>query len=350
MLCDDVIHAANPRMWRRPFGLRRPQGALRNWLMIAANRVRSAQRFAISAEALHVISHVAQSKPSSLMAGLGIARLPFHKLFIEYDWNQRFRILVDEFDYPDLREDKAKKLRFGLLASATDETLQRGTVHLLTKYDDYTPTMGPIYLDFDFALENNLVRQRHAERGTLATVESVKNNTNNRHPKEYSPRFVNQPSETDAMTEMNNIFDVCYDPEAKPHLEQIGEDGQDAINKYVNSWRVNMGGEARFFLGTIMLLNSRNLADVKEVSVRDANRVRRSNDLQSIVTHHRVSIKLTKVSRNRMNSQGIPVGEMAYHMVRGHWKVRKTGVFFWRPHFAGNRDKGTVVKDYDVRP
>lgn len=37
------------------------------------------------------------------------------------------------------------------------------------------------------------------------------------------------------------------------------------------------------------------------------------------------------------------------HARRGHFKVRKTGIFWWSPHMAGRRDKGVVVNDYDVK-
>lgn len=36
------------------------------------------------------------------------------------------------------------------------------------------------------------------------------------------------------------------------------------------------------------------------------------------------------------------------HMVRGHPKTRKTGVFFWSPHHRGDRTKGVIEKDYIV--
>lgn len=34
------------------------------------------------------------------------------------------------------------------------------------------------------------------------------------------------------------------------------------------------------------------------------------------------------------------------HFVRGHFKVRKTGVFWWNPHTAGSKELGFVEKEY----
>jgi hypothetical protein len=39
---------------------------------------------------------------------------------------------------------------------------------------------------------------------------------------------------------------------------------------------------------------------------------------------------------------------MRLHSRRGHFKTRKTGIFWWSNHMAGRRDKGTIVKDYNV--
>src|SRR5579859_7160393 len=103
MLCDDIIAAENPRVWNRPFGVRNPTGDMKQWIISASHRVRNAERFALDSEALEVATHVGQSKPSSLVAGLGIARLPFSRVFIEFDWIARLKILMRDFGYADRR-------------------------------------------------------------------------------------------------------------------------------------------------------------------------------------------------------------------------------------------------------
>jgi hypothetical protein len=39
---------------------------------------------------------------------------------------------------------------------------------------------------------------------------------------------------------------------------------------------------------------------------------------------------------------------MRGHFVMGHWKIRRSGIYFWRPHARGHFDKGTIIKDYLV--
>lgn len=37
------------------------------------------------------------------------------------------------------------------------------------------------------------------------------------------------------------------------------------------------------------------------------------------------------------------------HSVRGHFKVRKTGIFFWNSFIRGSKTKGEIVKDYNIK-
>jgi hypothetical protein len=41
--------------------------------------------------------------------------------------------------------------------------------------------------------------------------------------------------------------------------------------------------------------------------------------------------------------------ERKLHMVRGHFKVRRTGVFFWNAFQRGNPALGFMHKDYELR-
>ena len=40
---------------------------------------------------------------------------------------------------------------------------------------------------------------------------------------------------------------------------------------------------------------------------------------------------------------------MRGHFVRGHFKTRKTGIYFWHPHARGSFDRGMIEKTYEMR-
>ena len=55
--------------------------------------------------------------------------------------------------------------------------------------------------------------------------------------------------------------------------------------------------------------------------------------------------------KERIYPEGDPRGDyapMRGHFVRGHFKIRKTGVFFWHPHARGDFGRGQIEKDYEI--
>lgn len=59
---------------------------------------------------------------------------------------------------------------------------------------------------------------------------------------------------------------------------------------------------------------------------------------------------MSKTRKNVLAASGIPTGQHRAHLVRGHFKVRKSGVFWWMPFVRGNQKLGFVHKHYEVKP
>lgn len=69
------------------------------------------------------------------------------------------------------------------------------------------------------------------------------------------------------------------------------------------------------------------------------------------------TIKLPGVTYDSSGKANMTKDEMAYHLVRGHFKTytaerpllgKATGTYWWAPQARGNKDNGEVVKDYEV--
>jgi hypothetical protein len=117
-------------------------------------------------------------------------------------------------------------------------------------------------------------------------------------------------------------------------------------DKYtVETLAIAAGHALRFFL----LLNARN-----EVVTVDAgpdmeriNKKRRRKGKPDLFTSLSVRIDLSRRIRVIHRRGGAPNHTaMAEHWVRGHFKIRKTGVFWWSPFARGN--PGEVPPSYDV--
>jgi len=93
----------------------------------------------------------------------------------------------------------------------------------------------------------------------------------------------------------------------------------------------------------LALLNSRNCVSIDKAEVSTGNKLRRLRGKPPLLSHSTVNIHLNK--RDARASEAMSPAEVRLHMVRGHFKVRKSGVFFWRPHLRGDADFGEVVHD-----
>ena len=63
--------------------------------------------------------------------------------------------------------------------------------------------------------------------------------------------------------------------------------------------------------------------------------------------------KLLKIARRQqrrvyVNGNASDHAPMRGHFVMGHWKHRKTGLYFWHPHKRGDFKRGRIEKDYEV--
>lgn len=112
---------------------------------------------------------------------------------------------------------------------------------------------------------------------------------------------------------------------------------------------VDWSGESMFILSTLALLNSVNTTEKQEVDLSKLNRSRVKRGVPPLETYHvlKIHTKLKQRMAQRDREEG-ETRDVSWHMVMGHFKVRKTGIFHWRPHARGDREHGVVTKDYEV--
>lgn len=114
----------------------------------------------------------------------------------------------------------------------------------------------------------------------------------------------------------------------------------------MEDWR----GEVRFTLAMLGLLNARNVADTEIVDKSEHNRKRAKKAQPPLCSHIVLKIRpklkpmLVPGRRGWQERQE----DIRAHFVRGHFKARRTGVFWWNTHMRGNLDSGFVAKDYEL--
>jgi hypothetical protein len=106
----------------------------------------------------------------------------------------------------------------------------------------------------------------------------------------------------------------------------------------------NWIGEPGFLIATLALLNSRNASEA--VSTEPNNRQRRRSNRTPLFSYHLVCIPQRYRDRNMAVGDNDDPRQLRGHFCRGHFKVRRTGVFFWSAHQRGDPRRGFVHHDY----
>lgn len=108
------------------------------------------------------------------------------------------------------------------------------------------------------------------------------------------------------------------------------------------------GGEPWFWMSVLALLNARNGATVQAGEDRSKlNRARAKAGKRPLGDFHVLTVRLNKAERAAQRAGHEHPG-MRAHMVRGHFKMRATGMYWWRPFVRGDFDKGFAGKRYDL--
>lgn len=111
-----------------------------------------------------------------------------------------------------------------------------------------------------------------------------------------------------------------------------------------NNWR----GEVRFWPVAMMLLNSRNIAyaDTGATDKRHARLVKEGK--APLTTFSVCKIKMDRIGRRGSDEPSNSEATLRAHFVRGHFKTRKSGVYWWRPFVRGDVKKGFAGKTYGI--
>jgi len=97
----------------------------------------------------------------------------------------------------------------------------------------------------------------------------------------------------------------------------------------------------------LFCLNTRNVTEI--VAGNDLarlNKARLRRGKKPLLEHK--TIKLSSTMYAAQGAAGKSGITHRLHLRRGHFKKRKTGVYWWSHHFAGDAKLGTITKDYVV--
>lgn len=122
-------------------------------------------------------------------------------------------------------------------------------------------------------------------------------------------------------------------------------DVYDRLSEYaVEDW----GGEIRFMIAMLGLLNARNVAHHEFIDKKTHNAKRAKHGKRPLFSHTMLKIRPQMMRASRGEGVGVAGSDrdLRRHFVIGHFKHRRTGLFWWNMHARGTL--GFADKDYKV--
>lgn len=264
-----------------------------------ATCIGEAQRFVLKPDAVTAATNVSLTKPASLRRGIGICKLPFETVWLEWSYFDQRKAESGTGGRPG---------RIGILINA-DEDLMGGIGDVAFWPADQS---APLFIAAAFRFD-------------------------------YRPGFI--PVAT--VGAESSMFQT-YSLEDQVAMREILLRHQ-PFDHVSHEQRVIVANQALLAMSFIMLLNTRNSVVQQAVDITKLNRARAKAGKVPLFGYRTVDLSLSRTQRNALRNSGMDATAKRAHLVRGHFKVRKSGVFWWMPHLRGDLSNGFTDKHYEVR-
>lgn len=345
--------------------------------------IREAQRFELSDNVARAAYTLTKSKPTTLLSALPLSRTPYRKIWLEWTGG-----LMDV--KPENRRDEMfapNPLKQGALIES-DASGQRGVMTFcwlhrerpgITARGLYSPAnIGPLGVMFNwdehgdvFADARNDYQRRHAvcNSSTGAILEALLIAKYTRHMSDETAkawmeqsafkewrRFAALASEREAFVKLERHTVPFVSPHARGFLEWCGKGvlrSEELLRRFMNdivvrSWEADIMGEAPFVETVVAMFNSRNATQHNPVDLSRLNKARAKRGKPALLSYHTTELRLSQAQTRAFRAGLMSREEAGRHTVRGHFKIRKTGVYWWSPFERGDPTRRLQRDEYRV--
>jgi hypothetical protein len=338
---------------------------LREEFVYLAHKIKAAQRFVVSPDVRGAIRSLLTSRPSTLVEASRFARLPFEQCwfewkppdeanihagqlpvrrcggFLEQYGEHGFTLFTAwEFERDAMRakmmEEVRRKFADDEYAGIDDHMVPNFGISSVVGAYDLADFDSPPGMDSD--PKHKWFHQRPL---TMEDLEKQRDDVKNgvkwvfKDPKEW--RAIKQLEERSA-------FRVHVETHGyEKIIEQRAMTGD--ISSIIHDVQVEMG----HLFATLILMNSKNCIDIAKTEPPvKLNKARSKRGKPELLPYSTVHIELSKSQQRAVEGGLISREEARRHLVRGHFKVRATGVFWWGGFMRGNAARGTVERSAHI--
>lgn len=319
--------------------------------------INGATRFVLDREfaaAAMVLARDNRRVPDNMRKILPLCRLPAPDTWMEVVHLDR---VAGGWPTGDLRDFQVIPSRVGLLFRQSRKSQMAYTMYLFWRCEAHaefpvivntTATMQLIDLEGSTVLELDRALQATREKLHLPPVKTVKGDLLDVEQTASRERFQGLPADVQATWEDISRQTLALPSDFGP-LALVSPDDPRARDLLALSL-LDWAGEFSFWMSVLAMLSSRNLVALEAgPDLAKLNRHRAKSGKRPLMPYSTVVIDRRLRAKVAGKGEGDHPG-MRSHFVRGHFKIRKTGIFWWMPFHRGDPDLGTVTRDhYEAR-
>ena len=307
-----------------------------------ADRIKLAQRFVLSTNFKEAAAQIQRSSPASFIKILPLVRLPYSVTWIE-------RSGAGSETWKDNKIDRPDAILPDSFGTLVENITEDGTVFLATSMwrhkvsRDLPSYAGVVVCPISVLMwvgdlgHESMMRSYSywlnggapvddEEQIKLSVELYEKITTSNESREEFKRKFNDYNKE-----EMDCAFDLenrCMSVMGPYHYDLVKHTN-------ISDWENDLAAEGGVLLGVLGLINSRNNVEMEKFTFDKLNKKRRRNGASDLLSYSVVKISLSQREKAYAAKHGMTTSEVRRHMVRGHFKVKKKGIYWWRPFIRG---------------
>ncbi|WP_158927553.1 hypothetical protein [Acidisphaera sp. S103] len=336
MLADEILAAANSPADRIYMGA----------LSALGIAIRQAKRFDLTPGIIVTANTISASSFAAQLRALPLCRFPFEFTWME--WPGADPVYDDAYRVDNATAAAPAPHRMGVLIHA-DESRQKGSMTFAWSHRRDGINACPLACFFDW----------RAEAPEVDDVSRSFFRQSGRSEDELRQQIVAQSqglpqvkgsSEADLVDERSR-FGFNISPAFKFWAEALVRRHGALPGPGSPEWQMwtsDIRGEPGVARSILLLLNSKNLTHSEESPAPERlNRQRTKAGKLPLLGHTKIRIKLSRALQRRAGEEG-QRGAARLHAVRGHFKIRASGVYWWSDFMRGDPARGAVHGTYKI--
>lgn len=335
MLADDVIAAAGSpadRVYRGAF-------------TALGDVIREAKRFDLTPGVVVTANMVCGSSIKAQLRALPLCRLPFEFVWIEWPGADP--------TYAPFQKETATELapvpqRLGALIH-TDASRQKGSMTFVWSHRHQGLNTCPVACFFDW--REDAVEVPDAARDYHRKAGMSEEDLQRRIIEQSSamPQLKGS-SEADLLGDRYRFgfhISPAFNEWGKETVQETGGIPGPGTPLW-KQWMGDIGGEPGIMRSVIMLLNTKNITQHADVAApAKLNKQRMKGGKAPLLDHTTIRIKLSRALQDRAGGDG-QRESTRLHAVRGHFKIRASGIYWWSDHIRGDVARGIAHGTYRI--